>query len=84
MDATTDRFAGFSDVIGSFDEVMEILGEPIPSVITKETDRLDDICRTLIAKSPFCIIASSNPEGFIDVSPRVTQLVSCVSWMTNT
>lgn len=70
MDTTTDRFAGFSDVIGSIDEVMEILGEPMSSVMAKETDRLDEICRTFISKSPFCIIASSNPEGFIDVSPK--------------
>ena len=67
MDVSTDRFAGFSDVIGSIDEVMEIIGEPISAVPTKETDHLDEICRNFIAKSPFCVIASSDPEAFIDV-----------------
>jgi len=35
MDVSTDRFAGFSDVIGSIDEVMEIIGEPISAVLKK-------------------------------------------------
>lgn len=70
MDAVADRFAGFSDVVSSIDEVMEVIGDPIPSVITKVTDKLDDICRNYIAKSPFCFIASSDPDGVIDISPK--------------
>ena len=33
-------------------------------------DRLDDYCRAIIAKSPFIMIASANPDGQPDISPK--------------
>ena len=70
MPADTDRFAAFSDIVTSIDETMAVLGTPMPQVLAKVTDRLDDVCRRFIAKSPFCLVASSDPHGFIDVSPK--------------
>jgi PPOX class probable FMN-dependent enzyme len=65
-----ERFAGFSGIITSMDEVTDVAGIPMPQSLAKVTDRLDEICRAFIAKSPFCLIASSDPDGSIDVSPR--------------
>lgn len=70
MDDHTEKFVGFSDAVTSLEDVRKIVGDPMPQVISKVTDRLDDICRAFIAKSPFCIIASSDPSGHIDVSPK--------------
>ena len=70
MEQNTDRFAGFSDVITSVEPLDAIVGEPMPEVVAKVTDRLDDICRAFIAKSPFCVVATSSPTGHIDVSPK--------------
>jgi len=65
-----DRFSGFSDILSSPDDLTTILGEPAPRVIAKVTDRLDQICRDFIAKSPFCIIGTTQPDGPIDLSPK--------------
>ena len=65
-----DRFGDIEGILTSDDELTDIIGAPLPQVIAKVTDRLDDICRDFIAKSPLCIIASSDPEGSIDVSPK--------------
>ncbi len=42
----------------------------MPQVFAKEVDHIDEICRDFIAASPFCLIASSNPQGYIDISPK--------------
>jgi len=70
MREMTVKFAGIRDVITSVDDVCAVIGTPMPHVVAKVTDKLDDICRTFLAKSPFCLIASSNPDGAIDVSPK--------------
>ena len=36
----------------------------------KAIDRLDDICKAIIAKSPFIVIASASPGGEPDISPK--------------
>lgn len=66
----TEKFAGLGSVITSIDDVTDVIGSPMPQVLAKVTDHLDDVCRRFIAKSPFCLIASSDPEGAIDVSPK--------------
>ncbi|WP_226577478.1 pyridoxamine 5'-phosphate oxidase family protein [Acuticoccus sediminis] len=63
-------FARFDGVIGSETELAELIGTPPPKVVDKVIDRLDDICRAFIARSPFCIIATATPGTHIDVSPR--------------
>ena len=70
MTAATDKFAGIQDIVTSAEDMQSVLGEPMPQVLIKEIDHIDDICRDFIAKSPFCVIASANPGGHIDVSPK--------------
>ncbi|MFI6876919.1 MSMEG_1061 family FMN-dependent PPOX-type flavoprotein [Streptomyces sp. NPDC050400] len=52
------------------EQLREILGEPHPIVIDKVHDRLDDGDRALIARSPFCLLATADDQGDCDVSPR--------------
>ena len=70
MDTKADKFAEFHDIVTPIDDVKGVIGEPMSQVIAKVTDHLDDLCRSFISKSPFCVIASSNPDGQIDISPK--------------
>ncbi|QUR67493.1 pyridoxamine 5'-phosphate oxidase family protein [Mycobacterium spongiae] len=70
MLAPDDRFGGIDGIVTSDDELRSIIGTPTPQVIAKVTDRLDSICTEFIAKSPFCVVASSDPSGTIDLSPK--------------
>jgi hypothetical protein len=47
-----------------------LLGEPIPLVRAKVTDRLTDQTRRFVEMSPFICIATSDAAGNCDVSPR--------------
>jgi uncharacterized protein len=44
--------------------------EPSELVIAKEINFLDVHCKSLIARSPFVLIATSNKQGRCDVSPK--------------
>ena len=48
----------------------DALGEPHPVVIDKVHDRLRDEDRGILARSPFCLLATSDARGACDVSPR--------------
>lgn len=65
-----DRFAGFDDIVTSEAELLQAIPAPLPQVIAKVTDHLDTVCRDFIARSPFCILASSSPDGPLDLSPK--------------
>jgi uncharacterized protein len=51
-------------------ELRELLGEPAEVVRAKLTDRLNDLTRQFVARSPFVLLATSAPDGTCDVSPR--------------
>ncbi|MBO0775040.1 MAG: pyridoxamine 5'-phosphate oxidase family protein [Actinobacteria bacterium] len=52
-------------------ELRELLGgDPKPRAITKERARLHQRDREWLAASPFCLIATSGPDGSCDVSPK--------------
>ncbi|MEM8958289.1 MAG: MSMEG_1061 family FMN-dependent PPOX-type flavoprotein [Pseudomonadota bacterium] len=70
MEKTTDEFAPFTDFLSSKDELDALAGPPLPQILAKEIHALDEICRDFIAKSPFCIMATANPAGYVDLSPR--------------
>lgn len=70
MDAEDSRFAGFSEFVSTEEALRTILGTPPPRVTNKVQTRLDAICLDYIARSPFCIIATANADGHIDVSPK--------------
>ncbi|MEM8876593.1 MAG: pyridoxamine 5'-phosphate oxidase family protein [Pseudomonadota bacterium] len=56
----------------SIDTIAELeahYGNVNPRSITKELDHLADIYRPFIEKAPFCILATSGPDG-LDCTPR--------------
>lgn len=60
----------FKDVVTSLDELRAMLGEPSELALKKQLDRLDEHCRTFLAKAPFALLATSDREGRLDVSPK--------------
>ncbi|MFJ8193427.1 MSMEG_1061 family FMN-dependent PPOX-type flavoprotein [Streptomyces sp. NPDC096094] len=74
IDATGERPDAVNEEgwveLGSRAELRELLGEPWPLVIDKVHDRLTDEDRDILARSPFCLLATSDAEGNCDVSPR--------------
>ncbi|GGQ79540.1 hypothetical protein Saso_52620 [Streptomyces asoensis] len=56
--------------LGSRDELRALLGEPWPVVIEKVHDRLSERDLDIVARSPFCLLATSDARGDCDVSPR--------------
>ncbi|MEU5245773.1 pyridoxamine 5'-phosphate oxidase family protein, partial [Streptomyces asoensis] len=56
--------------LGSRDELRALLGEPWPVVIEKVHDRLSEQDLDIVARSPFCLLATSDARGDCDVSPR--------------
>lgn len=70
MTNDSDPFSGFSDIVTRAEDLEEITGEPLPQIIHKEIPALDSICRDFISHAPFCFLATANPDGYLDVSPR--------------
>ena len=60
----------FSETITSLEELREIIGFPSERVTKIEISKLDRHCRIFIGRSPFVIIASSDLQGNIDISPK--------------
>ena len=61
----------FSNVIRSEEELRTLMGGPIaPPVVEKTLSSLDRHCLAFIERSPFVLIASSDSEGRMDVSPK--------------
>jgi PPOX class probable FMN-dependent enzyme len=60
----------FSDFITTEEQLREVIGYPGHRVTAKAVTALDDYCRDYIAKSPFLLIASSDAQGNVDVSPK--------------
>ena len=51
-------------------DLREIIGSPTELVAGKVSDRLNDIFREYIERSPFVCVATVSGEGGLDVSPR--------------
>jgi PPOX class probable FMN-dependent enzyme len=60
----------FSEVVTTEAEIRAVLGDPSPHVLTKATAVFDDRCRAFIARCPFLLIASSDADGNMDISPK--------------
>jgi PPOX class probable FMN-dependent enzyme len=57
--------------ITSEDDLRELIGgTATPVVVSKLSDRLNGLTRQFVERSPFVCIATGNPEGGLDVSPR--------------
>ncbi|HEY1573049.1 MAG TPA: pyridoxamine 5'-phosphate oxidase family protein [Pseudonocardiaceae bacterium] len=51
-------------------ELTELVGEPTPRAAHKVRTSLHDVDREWLARSPFCLIATSDQDGSCDVSPK--------------
>jgi uncharacterized protein len=51
-------------------ELREVIGSPTPLVAGKVANRLNDLTRQFIERSPFVCVATASPGGGLDVSPR--------------
>jgi uncharacterized protein len=51
-------------------ELREIIGSPKGIVVAKIADRLNDLTRQFVERSPFVCVATAMPDGGLDVSPR--------------
>jgi PPOX class probable FMN-dependent enzyme len=51
-------------------ELREAIGSPTPLVQSKIADRLNDLTRQFIERSPFVCVSTAKPDGGLDVSPR--------------
>ena len=61
----------FNNVVRSEAELRALMGGPVAaSVVEKTLSSLDRHCLTFIKRSPFVLIASSNAEGRMDISPK--------------
>ena len=48
----------------------EVIGQPGELVVAKVADRLNNLTQQFIERSPFVCVATSRPDGGLDVSPR--------------
>lgn len=60
----------FKNLISSKEALREVVRQPSDLVKAKEINFLDVHCKSLIARSPFILIATSNKAGRCDVSPK--------------
>jgi len=56
--------------IGDESELREIIGGPSALVAGKIADRLNELTRQFVERSPFVCVATARPDGGLDVSPR--------------
>jgi PPOX class probable FMN-dependent enzyme len=58
------------DAIEKVEQLRESYGAPGERAVKKQMSRLDKHCRDFIARSPFLVIASADPSGRCDASPK--------------
>ena len=58
------------EAIADEGQLREIIGSPADVVVSKLADRLNDLTRQFIERSPFVCVATTRPDGGVDVSPR--------------
>src|SRR5919202_804972 len=51
-------------------QLREVIGSPTEVVVSKFSDRLNDLTRQFVERSPFVCVATARPDGGLDVSPR--------------
>jgi hypothetical protein len=58
------------ETIATEEALRALIAEPTELVISKVATRLNALTRQFIERSPFLLLASSDAEGHVDVSPR--------------
>lgn len=66
MTLDTERIHAIADEA----ELRELIGGPSETVLLKLSDRLNGLTRQFIERSPFVCVATADPNGGLDVSPR--------------
>ena len=56
--------------VSSEERLREIIGTPGDLIVAKVSDRLNDLTRQFVERSPFVCVATSRPDGGLDISPR--------------
>jgi hypothetical protein len=51
-------------------QLRALIGGPSDVVVSKLSDRLNDLTRRFVERSPFVCVATARPDGGLDVSPR--------------
>ena len=57
-------------VVGDEGALRELIGSPTELVQQKIADRLNELTRQFVERSPFVCVATASPGGGLDVSPR--------------
>jgi uncharacterized protein len=60
----------FAEAIASQAQLRELYDAPMERAVRKQLDRLDEMARRLVAVAPLVLVASHDPEGRCDVTPR--------------
>jgi uncharacterized protein len=60
----------FRDVVTSEEQLRSVLGQPTERAAAKIMGVIDDYTRSFIAHAPFVFVASSGPDGMLDISPK--------------
>jgi len=63
------EIAGLQEIT-TYDELRDIVPQPLGPAKAKERKELDDLDIQWLGASPFCLIATSAPDGTCDVSPK--------------
>ena len=58
------------DIIEDIAEIRSLYGEPMERSVKKQLPHLEKHSRAFIALSPFLVIASADPQGRVDASPK--------------
>jgi PPOX class probable FMN-dependent enzyme len=54
----------------ALDDLKSVYPDPLPRTIAKALPTLDEHATQFIRMSPFCVFATSGPDGTVDASPR--------------
>ena len=57
-------------VISSEQNLRELIGSPTDTVLLKIADHINELTRQFIERSPFLCLATSMPDGGLDISPK--------------
>ena len=68
--SSSPRHPHTAEVIRSEAQLRALIGEPAPLTCAKISDRLNAMTRLFIERSPFVCVATSDPAGHCDLSPR--------------
>ena len=56
--------------IRTVEELVALVGTPLPRAANKTRTALHDLDRQWLAASPFCLVATADETGACDVSPK--------------